>query len=210
MLSTRKRRPPARPAPAGRTLPADAAPDSGAALPADCILGIDPGLQRTGYAFLSAARPDADVRLIEAGVIRIRPAGPLEQRLAELEASLAELLRSRHPRLLACEQLYAHYKHPRTAILMGHARGVILALAARCGISVVSVASTHVKKLLTGRGHAGKLQMQTAVMAQLRLPRLPEPHDVADAIAIAFTGLRQDAARRTLAPRARSSRMSAP
>jgi crossover junction endodeoxyribonuclease RuvC len=100
------------------------------------------------------------------------------------------LLQTHRPTLLACEELYAHYKHPRTAILMGHARGVILAAAARRGLQVVSIAATHVKKMLTGSGHAAKHQVQFAVAATLGLRQIPEPPDVADAIAIALCGLR--------------------
>lgn len=152
------------------------------------VLGIDPGLRRTGYAFVSTDNPTARVRLLEAGLIRLNPRQPLEERLVELEAGLSELLTAHQPTVLACEQLYAHYKHPRTAILMGHARGVVLALAARRKMRVVHVAATHVKKYVTGRGHAGKSQMQRAVAAALGLRVLPEPHDVADAIAIALCG----------------------
>src|SRR5262245_36148097 len=92
--------------------------------------------------------------------------------------------------MLACEDLYAHYKHPRTAIRMGHARGVVLALAARNGLSVAHINATQIKKMLTGNGHASKGQMQRAVAGTLRLACLPEPHDVADAIAIGLAGLR--------------------
>jgi crossover junction endodeoxyribonuclease RuvC len=100
------------------------------------------------------------------------------------------LLETHRPALLACEELYAHYKHPRTAILMAHARGVILSLAARQGIEVASIAATHVKKVLTGSGHAAKHQVQFAVAALLGLRQVPEPPDVADAIAIALCGMR--------------------
>ncbi len=154
------------------------------------VLGIDPGLQRSGYAVLSPARAPQEARVIEAGVIRLERGASLAARLADLHESLAALIERHKPDTLACEELYAHYKHPRTAILMGHARGVILALAARRGLHVLSVAATNAKKLLTGSGHATKPQMQRAVMATLRLPALPEPHDVADAIAIALCGLR--------------------
>lgn len=157
---------------------------------APLVLGIDPGLQRTGYALLRFGGP---AQLVEAGVIRLRRAAALEQRLIELEAALTGLLEQHRPAVLACEQLYAHYKHPRTAILMGHARGVILALAARRGLTIVSIAATHVKKLLTGRGHASKPQMQRAVALTLGLRTLPEPHDVADAIAIALAGAHRPA-----------------
>ncbi len=154
------------------------------------VLGVDPGLLRTGYALLSDAPAPRDTCLLEAGVVRLARGTSLADRLVELEQGLTTLIERHRPDTLACEELYAHYKHPRTAILMAHARGVILALAARLGLHIVSVAATNVKKLLTGSGRAKKRQVQLAVMATLRLPVLPEPHDVADAIAIALCGLR--------------------
>lgn len=152
------------------------------------ILGIDPGLQRSGYAVLTCPAELNAWRLLEAGVIRLARAAPLEERLLELERGVEHLLDRLTPRALACEQLYGHYKHPRTAILMAHARGVILAAAARRGIPIVHVEATRAKKLLTGAGHATKQQIQRAVAVSLHLPRLPEPHDVADAITIALCG----------------------
>lgn len=152
-----------------------------------CVLGIDPGLVRTGYAVLSAASGGNPLR--EAGIIRLNPRDRLEQRLCELATALAELLDSHRPIAVAVEALYAHYKHPRTAILMGHARGVVLAEAARAAVPVISVAATQVKKTLTGHGRAGKRQMQQAIAATLGLSVAPEPADVADAIAIALCGI---------------------
>lgn len=166
--------------------PAPASPPARLAL----VLGVDPGLLRTGYALLSDAPAPREACLLEAGVVRLTRGVSLAGRLVELEQSLTSLIERHRPDTLACEELYAHYKHPRTAILMAHARGVILALAARLGLHIVSVAATNVKKLLTGSGRARKRQVQRAVMATLRLPVLPEPHDVADAIAIALCGLR--------------------
>ncbi len=151
------------------------------------MLGIDPGLQRTGYAVLQPARRPT---LREAGVIRLPTRRSLEQRLLELDANLAEIIARHGPTALVCEALYAHYRHPRTAILMGHARGVILARAARHEMAVQSIAPTQVKKLLTGSGRAGKVQVQRAIAATLHLTTLPEPNDVADAMAIALCGLR--------------------
>jgi crossover junction endodeoxyribonuclease RuvC len=161
----------------------------GLSVSAPVVLGLDPGLQRTGYAFVSAPA-QGEPRLCEAGVIRLQRSATLPARLVELEASVLSLMERHRPTALACEELYAHYKHPRTAILMGHARGVLLLLGARLEMEIVSVAATNVKKLLTGHGHARKHQMQAAVAATLRLPSLPEPHDVADAIAIALCGVR--------------------
>ncbi|MEW6250423.1 MAG: crossover junction endodeoxyribonuclease RuvC [Planctomycetota bacterium] len=168
------------------------------------VLGVDPGLLRTGYAVLAPAAPPDAGRVLEAGLIRLSRKAPLVARLLELEAGLAELIRTHRPVLLCCEQLYAHYRHPRTAILMAHARGVILALAGRAGVGVLSVAATNVKKMLTGSGRAGKRQVQRAVAATLRLPAVPEPDDVADALAIALCGLRLREAETTAARAARA------
>ena len=87
---------------------------------------------------------------------------------------------------VAIEQLYSHYERPRTAILMGHARGVLCLAAANSGKTVHSYAPTKVKKLLTGNGRAPKSQMQLAIQQQLMLKEVPDPPDVADALAIAL------------------------
>lgn len=148
------------------------------------ILGIDPGLQVCGYAVLEAA--GGEERLLEAGVIRTDAKRDLAGRLVQIAGDFAGLLERFAPDEVAVEQLYAHYKHPRTAILMGHARGVILQLAAASGARVRSFSATRIKKSLTGHGRAGKGQMQRAIQSVLALPELPEPPDVADAIAIAL------------------------
>ena len=154
------------------------------------ILGIDPGLQRTGYAVLDVS--GSVQRLLEAGFVRLNPTHNLASRLAELADAMRHILETRRPGLVACEALYAHYKHPRTAILMAHARGVILAEAARAGAQVLDVSATQVKKSLTGNGRASKTQIQRAVAGALRLNELLEPHDVADAAAIALCGANLD------------------
>ena len=152
------------------------------------VLGIDPSLDRTGYAVVRAATR----RVVEAGVIRPQRRAALPARLAELSGSLDELLGEYAVEQMAVEDLYAHYRHPRTAILMGHARGVVLLAAARRGVTVRSFSATRVKKSLTGNGHASKTQMQRAIAATLGLPRPPEPSDVADAIAVALCAIQSD------------------
>ena len=87
---------------------------------------------------------------------------------------------------MAVEQLYAHYNHPRTAILMGHARGVIFLAAAQRGLTVCSYNATSIKKTITGSGRASKEQIQLAVRRELGLVKTPEPPDVADALAAAL------------------------
>ncbi|MEW6197862.1 MAG: crossover junction endodeoxyribonuclease RuvC [Planctomycetota bacterium] len=163
------------------------------------VLGIDPGLQRTGYALVLPRAGPREPRLLEAGVIRLRSQRPLAERLAELEVGLQSIMRAFRPAALACEELYAHYRHPRTAILMGHARGVVLLQAARAGLEIIPLAATHVKKLLTGSGRATKRQVQLAVTATFNLPTVPEPDDVADALAIALSGVRYREAHTTAA-----------
>ena len=148
------------------------------------ILGIDPGLNTTGYGVIEFA--DRHVRLVEAGVVRGRTKGSLTARVHEIYDGVAEVIRILQPEVLALEKLYAHYDRPTTAILMGHARGVIVLAAAQAGIAVHDYASTQVKKTLTDNGRAPKSQMQLAVQRELRLATLPEPPDVADALAIAL------------------------
>ena len=151
------------------------------------ILGIDPGLQTTGYGLLEVT--DRGPRVLEAGVIRSvegREPADMAPRVKALYDGLCEVLDQWKPAAMAVEQLFAHYDHPRTAILMAHARGVFFLAGAQRNIPVFSYAPTKVKKLVTGSGRAGKEQMQHAVARELGLAGPPEPHDVADALGIAL------------------------
>jgi crossover junction endodeoxyribonuclease RuvC len=151
------------------------------------ILGIDPGLNTTGYAVIES-RP-AGVQLVEAGVVRGADGGAavdIGQRLKVIYDGVIEVIEQLAPQVLAVEQLYAHYDHPRTAILMAHARGAILLAGGIKNLKVISYAATEIKKAVTGSGRAGKEQMQLAMLREFRLTQLPEPHDVADALAIAL------------------------
>ena len=148
------------------------------------ILGIDPGLQVCGYAVIDAGQ--GQEKLVEAGTFRTDASAGLGERLSQIAADIGAILKKYSPGVVAVEQLYSHYKHPKTAILMGHARGVILYKAAEAGAKVKSFAATRIKKSLTGNGRAGKMQMQRAIQSILGLSALPEPADVADAIAVAL------------------------
>ncbi|MDD5134066.1 MAG: crossover junction endodeoxyribonuclease RuvC [Phycisphaerae bacterium] len=148
------------------------------------ILGIDPGLQVCGYAVIES--DGGDVKLIEAGVCKTNAKASLDFRLAQIGQDISSLLKKHRPQRVAVEDLYSHYAHPKTAILMGHARGVILATARSAGAEVKSFAATKIKKSLTGNGRAAKLQMQRSIKTILALAKLPEPADVADAIAVAL------------------------
>ena len=148
------------------------------------ILGIDPGLNVTGYGVLEAG--DGRLRLCEAGVVRGKSRGSLTNRLVEIHEGVAEVIASLTPAVMALEELYSHYKRPRTAILMGHARGVICLAAAEGGIPVVHYSATQIKRILTGSGRAPKSQVQRAIQRELALPSVPDPPDVADALAAAL------------------------
>jgi crossover junction endodeoxyribonuclease RuvC len=155
--------------------------------PGDRILGVDPGLRVTGYAVLEVAARGPVV--CEAGVIRSaegRETPDMAQRLLSLYNGLVEVVGQYRPAVMAVEQLYAHYAHPRTAILMAHARGVLFLAAARHNLPVVSYNATRIKKTITGHGRASKEQVQYTILRELRLAHLPEPPDVADALAAAL------------------------
>lgn len=148
------------------------------------MLGVDPGLNRTGYAILerSASRPV----LREGGVIRSTPSLSLVERIHEIGQGIREVIDEFSPEVLAIEQVFSTTKFPKTAILMAHARGALLFAAADAGLPVVHYTPTQVKRLLTGSGHASKEQIQQAIRHELQLDKILEPNDVADAFAIAL------------------------
>jgi len=153
------------------------------------ILGIDPGLQVCGYAAVKVT--NGGEKLLEGGVFRTDEQLPLAERLSQIAEDCQSLLKKFSPDVVAVEELYSHYKHPKTAILMGHARGVILQRAAQGGAEVRSFSATRIKKALTGNGRAGKEQMQRAIQSTLHLSELPKPADVADAIAVALCSVNE-------------------
>ena len=148
------------------------------------ILGVDPGLNITGYGVLEVV--GRKPVLIEAGVVRGRDKKSLSRRVAEIHEGVSDIIRELRPDVLAVEELYSHYARPKTAILMGHARGVICLAGVQAGIPVVHYAATQIKRILTGSGRAPKGQMQRAITLELGLDAVPEPPDVADALAIAL------------------------
>ncbi len=147
------------------------------------ILGVDPGLNVSGYGVLEVG--PSGLRLCEAGVVRGTPRAPLVDRILEIFNGIVDVVQSLRPTCVAIEELYSHYERPRTSILMGHARGVICLAAAQAELPVHSYSATQVKRILTGNGRAPKSQVQLAIEQELNLGAPPEPADVADALAIA-------------------------
>jgi crossover junction endodeoxyribonuclease RuvC len=146
------------------------------------ILGIDPGLNCTGYGLVAHDPPSA--RLVEGGVIRTDASASLEVRLATIAQGIRGVLSDLDPDVMVVEDLYAKYEHPQTAILMGHARGVILLAAAERGLEVAAYPASLVKRSLTGHGRATKEQVASMVVHVLGLTQTPEPRDVTDALAL--------------------------
>jgi crossover junction endodeoxyribonuclease RuvC len=174
------------------------------------VVGIDPGLRLTGYACLDDLGTTASgdrARIVEAGVFRLgqrrdrRGAvvaeltesgiASVSARLEELDRDIRDLLARVKPDAVAVESLFAHYKHPATAIIMGHGRGVILLAVRQAGLPLMEFKPNLVKKGMTGHGLAKKDQMQRAVQSLFGLAEPPSPPDVADAIAIAWCALRR-------------------
>jgi crossover junction endodeoxyribonuclease RuvC len=148
------------------------------------ILGVDPGLSVCGYAVVE--KETGPEMLLEAGAVSSDDKLTIEKRLNQIAIDFETILEKFRPDVVAIEQLYSHYAHPTTAILMGHARGVILQKCAEAGVEVKSFSATRIKKSLTGNGRASKEQVQRTVQAVLSLPDVPQPADVADAIAAAL------------------------
>ena len=163
------------------------------------VLGIDPGLRLTGYGCVDASADGTPV-LVEAGVFRLGKRGvdedgvkqsiadakTVSSRLIELDRDFREALERLKPQVVAVESIFAHYKHPATGIVMGHARGVILLAIARAGVRLMEFKPNEIKKSLTGHGLAEKGRMQRAVQSVFGLAEPPKPPDVADALAIAL------------------------
>jgi crossover junction endodeoxyribonuclease RuvC len=148
------------------------------------ILGVDPGLRTTGYGVIEAH--DGVLRLIEGGVLQPSPAAPLAQRLVQLHDAMVEVVRATRPDCMVVEELWTSYEHPQTAVLMGHARGVLALAAGSAGLPVHDLAHSMVKRVLAGSGSASKAQVKGMVVRLLGLTAPPHPDDVSDALALAI------------------------
>jgi len=153
------------------------------------VLGIDPGLNVTGYGVVDVR--GREPRIVEAGAIRTGNRDPMPARIAAIHGEITKILSEFKPDCVGVEKLYAHYKHPRTSILMAHARGAVLLAAEQANVTVRDLPATEVKKALTGNGHATKRQVQLAIQSLCGLDALPDPPDVADALAVALCAARR-------------------
>lgn len=151
------------------------------------VLGVDPGTAATGYGVVEADGRGG-FRLVECGVIRPAPRGPLPTRLRELHEDLSALLVRHQPDVLAVEEAF-HARNARTTLVLGHARGVILLAGAVAGVAIAEYPPAVIKKAVTGKGAALKPQVGYMVARLLRLKEAPKPADASDGVAVALTHL---------------------
>ena len=148
------------------------------------ILGVDPGLGKTGYGLV---RTDGrEERLVEGGIIQSKAKEPVEERLVAIYKGVDEIINEYKPSVIVIEELYVHKRYPKTAVIMGYVRGILLMIAGMYSIPVVSYSSTQIKKFLTGSGRASKQQVQRMVKERLRVSKVFSPDDVSDALAAAL------------------------
>lgn len=149
------------------------------------ILGIDPGLGRTGYGCVQSV--GMELTTVAFGCVTTEPHTPIGERLLTLERDLNQLFETFKPDRVVVEEL-VFVENVTTGIAVGEARGVILLVAARYGVPIIELAPTQVKLGVTGYGHAEKAQVQDMVCRILKLETRPAPDDAADALALAICG----------------------
>lgn len=146
------------------------------------ILGIDPGTAITGYGVVEYR--GNSYKAIDYNCFRTGPELPLHLRLKSLYQGLTEIIARYQPEQMAVEELFFN-KNARTALAVGHARGIALLAGANYGIPVSEYTPLQVKQAVTGYGKADKQQVQFMVKTLLSLKEIPKPDDVADALAVA-------------------------
>ena len=149
------------------------------------ILGIDPGLNITGYGVVEQIA--GEIKIIEAGTIMTKSTQLLPVRLRSIYSQLSDLIKETKPKICVLEKLYSHYKHPMTAILMGHARGVVVLVSNLFNLELINYPAKTVKRAVTGNGNASKEQVQRAVENFLGFKANESPLDVTDALALCLT-----------------------
>ena len=151
------------------------------------ILGIDPGLKATGYGLVDVGlEQHHQVKVLEAGTIEPRLSDPLQDKVYKIYKNLDAIILQYTPEVMVIEKLYAHYKHPMTACILGHARGVICLLAASRNLKLVEQSVKRIRKALVGNGNASKQQTQQVVAHVLSIDARKLTLDASDALALAL------------------------
>lgn len=146
------------------------------------ILGIDPGSQRTGYGCIETGGGRA--RVVVCGALAPPARAALPERLLAVHRGLTDLLAERRPDAVAIEDLF-HARNARSALILGHVRGVAMLAAAAAGAPIAEYSAAEVKQAVVGYGRAEKRQVQQMVTLLLGMAAPPSPLDVSDALAVA-------------------------
>jgi crossover junction endodeoxyribonuclease RuvC len=147
------------------------------------IFGIDPGSDRTGYGCVES--DGSRHRILAAGAIAAPPSASFPDKLLAIHTRLAALILEHRPECVAIENLF-HAVNARSALKLGHARGVAMLAAVQAGVQVVEYTPAEIKRAVVGYGRAEKTQVQQMIKLLLGLPAVPTPHDAADALAVAI------------------------
>lgn len=147
------------------------------------VFGIDPGSERTGYGCVDT--DGARHRLVTTGAVTSAASASLPDRLLNIHIRLAALIADCRPDCVAIENLF-HAKNARSALVLGHARGVALLAAAEAGVPIAEYTPTEIKRAVVGYGRAEKHQVQQMVKLILGVTELPGPLDASDALAVAI------------------------
>lgn len=150
------------------------------------IFGIDPGSARTGYGCVET--DGSRHRIVVCGAVSTSALASFPEKLLQVHRRLAELLAECHPDAVAIESLF-HAANVRSALKLGHARGVAVLAAVQAGLPVMEYTPAEIKRAVVGYGRAEKHQVQHMVKLLLGLPQVPSPHDAADALAVAICHL---------------------
>jgi crossover junction endodeoxyribonuclease RuvC len=150
-------------------------------------MGVDCGSQYTGFAIVEQASGE-ELHCVAMGAIRLSTHDPLEVRLLRIFQELSELIAAHHPEVVAIEDVF-YAANAKSALKLGHVRGVAMLAAAQAGLPVVAYAPLSIKSAVVGYGRAEKSQVQMMVTRLLKLETVPQPADVADALAIAICHL---------------------
>lgn len=146
------------------------------------IFGVDPGSACTGYGCIETS--GSHHRIVVCGALSVHARLPFSEKLMSLHVRLAELIARHKPDAVAVEDLF-HAKNARSALKLGHVRGIVLLAASQAGVPVAEYTPTQVKRAVVGYGRAGKHQVQEMVTLLLGLEERPSPLDVSDALAVA-------------------------
>ena len=170
------------------------------------VFGIDPGSERTGYGCVET--DGSRHSLIVCGAIATRPAASLPDKLLDIHTRLAALLQECRPGAVAIESVF-HAVNARSALKLGHARGVAMLAAAEAGVPIFEYTPAAVKRVVVGYGRAEKPQVQHMMKLLLGLAEAPSPHDAADALAVAVCHIHSHPRRLTQAMEGSSTSLRA-